>query len=121
MKKVLYSALAAVCAIAGVAASKANGHRVNNIFKYIGPANPASPNTVTATLNWTLVSSVPTACTGSNYACDFTTTVAPHVIGSGSAQRQVPAASLDLQAQQTPSLSFTILPTASVPTAKSQN
>lgn len=118
MKKVLYSTLASVCAIAGAAVSNANSHRFNNIFTYIGPAYPVSPNTVTATLNWTLTNSVP-LCTGSGYACEFTTTVAPHVIGGGA--RQVPAASLNLQARQTAALSFTIQTTTSVPTSQSQD
>ena len=71
MKKVLYSALAAATAIAGVAATKAtaSNHRVST-YKYI-PTTTYSQLAVQDVTNWTLVTTAPT-CTNSQAACSFT-------------------------------------------------
>lgn len=91
MKKVLYSALAVTCAIAGVAASKvkANSHRTLVIYKYIG-ATPTTTALVTNLSNWTAVSST-AGCTSTQAACAFTSTI-PTVTVSG---RHIPSKPID--------------------------
>jgi hypothetical protein len=73
MKKVLYSALAAACAIAGIAASKAeaNKHRVTTTFyfRYLGPTVTPTTHDVTLTTNWTFTH---TAVSGGGVSCNDT-------------------------------------------------
>ncbi|WP_133177612.1 hypothetical protein [Chitinophaga parva] len=81
MKKVLYSALALAAAIGGVAATKANTHRVATYyFKLIPSASTSVQHDVTLTTNWTLTNATP-SCSGTAQACTLGSNTAPTVSG----------------------------------------
>lgn len=90
MKKVLYSALAIATAIGGVAATKANSHRVSsNYFKLITGVSPTSAHALTTTTNWTFTSS-PSCGIGTDAACSLGSDAAVKNVTISGVARHVP-------------------------------